>query len=177
MDMKYSKSSCQEFSEEQELQLFRIFQNLNDSVGATYMSYTFDIENKYRYSFRTDSNWASIYHTELYKGKPLIEVCPLDIVSREESNKVILWDGYKHPCQPKAFKEIMSMREDLGLNHGITLSTYFHGNHDAIALATEESKNKLSNRCLETSNLLRLKQALVDCRNLILKEWKRSSDK
>src|SRR5262245_31394525 len=115
--LPYEKSNCKNFPDNLEVKLFKVFLELNKAFGATYMSYTFDLCNTKRYSFRTDSLWSTIYQTEAINGKPLIQLCPLDIASRQKNNMYILWDIYGHKLQPKTFREIMGMREDIGLMH------------------------------------------------------------
>ncbi|MBA2650852.1 MAG: hypothetical protein H0U73_01075 [Tatlockia sp.] len=165
--MTYQKTQCFEFPEHSEIKLFNIFKLLNIIYGATYMSYTFDLADTLRFSFRTDSRWAYIYHNETVIGKSLIELCPLDVASREKKNSLILWDLYHHRSQPKIYREIMGRREDIGLRHGITLSTYFGKHHDAIAIATEEQKIDLSTNVLLDKNAYLLKKSLLECRQEI----------
>lgn len=165
----YEKTQCINFSEELEIKLFRVYMELQKYCGATYMSYTFDRFNKYRFSFRTDSGWAEIYQNEKIKGKPLIESCPLDVVSRQNENCFIMWDLYTHQSQPKEYREIMGMRKDVGLNHGLTLSTFFNGHHDAIAIATEDKKNNLAINVMLNEKGSLLKTCLLECRKEIIK--------
>lgn len=166
--LPYQKTECLDFSEVLEIRLFKIFMILNKNCGATYMSYTFDKLNKVRYSFRTDSKWAEVYHNEKIRGKPIIESCPLDVVSRQRKNTFILWDLYGHKAQPKTYREIMGMREDVGLAHGLTLSTFFQGHHDALAIATENKRHDLALNVLHKDDGLLLKQNLLECRREIL---------
>ena len=166
--MAYQKTKCLEFPEKNEIKLFNIFKSLNEIYGATYMSYTFDMANTVRYSFRTDSKWSYIYHNETVKGRSLIELCPLDIASREKKNSIIMWDLYHHRSQPKTNREIMGRREEIGLRHGITLSTYFGEHHDAIAIATEDKKNDLSINVITDHNAHIMKKCLVECRQEII---------
>lgn len=163
-ETSYKKSKCLDFPELLEIKLFQLFMEINKNFGATYMSYTFDKSDLVRYSFRTDFKWANIYHNEKIDGKPLIESCPLDIASRERKNTFLIWDAYTHRSQQKACRDIMGMREDIGLMHGITLSTYFGTHHDAIAIATEERKNDLSTRILLDRCGEFLKKSLLKCR-------------
>lgn len=160
----YKKTKCLEFSEDYEIKLFQIFMSLNKNYGATYMSYTFDRSDIIRFSFRTDCRWADIYHNEQISGKPIIESCPLDIISRERKNIFIMWDLYTHKAQPKIYREIMGMREDIGLSHGLTLSTYFGAHHDAIAIATDDKKNDLAVNILSEDCGDYLKKSLLECR-------------
>lgn len=166
----YKKTKCLSFIEEYELNLFKVFMDLNKNYGATYMSYTFDKSNLIRFSFRTDSKWASVYNHEKLNGKSIIELCPLDIVSRKKENIFIIWDLYNHKSQPKSYREIMGMREDVGLFHGLTLSTYFNGHHDAIAIATEEKKIDLATNILLSDNGATLKNSLIACRKNIINQ-------
>ena len=154
------------FSEQLEIEFFKVFLNLNKLSGATYMSYTFDKANEIRFSFRSDSIWEAIYDKGEISGKPVMELCPLDKVSREIKNMFIVWDLYCHESQPKMHREIMGMREDLGLRHGLTLSTHFGGHNDAIAVASEDRKNDLAIQILSNENGLLLKQSLLACRQL-----------
>lgn len=164
----YKKTKCLEFPDNSEIKLFEIFMNLNKNYGATYMSYTFDRSDIIRFSFRTDSRWAYLYHNESIIGKPIIESCPLDVVSRERKNTFIMWDLYGNQSQPKIFKEIMGLREDLGLMHGLTLSTYFGNHHDAIAIATEEKDTDLATNILADNKGSSLKRSLLLCRQEII---------
>ncbi|HSW93318.1 MAG TPA: hypothetical protein VLJ15_03070 [Gammaproteobacteria bacterium] len=164
----YKKTKCLEFSEDCEIKLFEIFMAINKNYGATYMSYTFDRSDVVRFSFRTDSQWADLYHNEQISGKPIIELCPLDVVSRERKNIFIMWDLYSHKIQPKTSREIMGMREDAGLSHGLTLSTYFGAHHDAIAIATEDRKNDLAVNVLSEDCGDYLKKCLVECRKQVI---------
>lgn len=164
----YKKTKCLSFAEECELSLFKIFMNLNKNYGITYMSYTFDKSNLVRFSFRTDPKWASIYNHEKINGKSIIELCPLDIISRKNENIFIIWDLYNHKSQPKSHREIMGMREDVGLFHGLTLSTYFNSHHDAIAVATEEKNLDLATNILLSDNGAALKNSLIACRKNIM---------
>jgi len=170
--LTYKKTKCLDFTEEYEIRLFNIFMTLNKNYGATYMSYTFDKANTVRYSFRSDSSWASVYHNEKIAGKPIIESCPLDIISREKKSMFIIWDLYCHESQPKTYREIMGMREDVGLSHGLTLSTYFGDHHDAIAIATDEKKNDLATNILLSDNGLSLKNSLLECRKELFEAFK-----
>ncbi len=165
--LPYKKTKCLEFPEHLEIKFFQVFMALNKHCGATYMSYTFDKSNAVRFSFRTDLQWAHIYNTEKIFGKPLIEACPLDIASRERKNIFIIWDLYNHKAQPKEYREIMGMREDTGLSHGLTLSTYFGKHHDAIAIATDDKKNDLAIDILSNDNGDYLKNCLLECRKSI----------
>ncbi len=169
----YIKTKCLDFSEDYEITLFKIFMTLNKNYGATYMSYTFDKSNVVRFSFRSDSCWASIYHNEKIAGKPIIELCPLDVASRERKNMFIIWDLYCHESQPKTYREIMGMREDVGLSHGLTVSTYFGGHHDAMAVETEDKKNDLATRILLNDNGFLLKDSLLECRKKFLESSKK----
>jgi len=173
--LAYQKTKCLDFPENYELKLFDIFLKINKNYGATYMSYTFDKSNAVRFSFRSDSNWASVYQNEQIEGKPLIEVCPLDIISRQNKSIFIIWDLYCHESQPKTFREIMGMRSDVGLSHGLTLSTYFGNHHDAIAIATEDKKNDLATRILLIDNGQSLKDSLVECRKELFEVFKKNN--
>jgi hypothetical protein len=173
MDLSpYKKTKCLSFTEKNELIFFKIFMELNKKYGATYMSYTFDKSNTVRFSFRTDSKWANIYNNEKINGKSIIELCPLDIASRKNDNIFIIWDLYNHKSQPKSHREIMGMREDIGLFHGLTLSTYFNSHHDAIAIATEENKTDLATNILLSDNGAALKDSLIACRRSIINQIK-----
>jgi hypothetical protein len=172
--LSYKKTKCLDFSEDYEIRLFKIFMELNKKYGATYMSYTFDKSDEVRFSFRSDTQWAAVYHNERIAGKPIIESCPLDIISREKKNMFIIWDLYCHESQPKTYREIMGMREDVGLSHGLTLSTYFGEHHDAIAIATEENKNDLSTRILLNDNGFALKSSLLECRKEAMDSFKKN---
>lgn len=173
--LPYRKTTCLDFPDDCEVKFFQLFMTLNKNYGATYMSYTFDRSNVVRFSFRSDSKWASIYHNEKILGKPMIESCPLDIASREKKNTFIIWDLYSHQSQPKPYKEIMGMREDIGLMHGLTLSTYFNGHHDAIAIASEDKKNDMANSILYHDNGIALKKSILACRTEILHFLNRKS--
>ena len=140
---------------------------LNRDFGATYMSYTFDKSNVIRFSFRSDSHWSSIYHNEKLYGKPIIELCPLDIVSRHKTNNFLIWDLYKQAAQPKIYREIMGMREDVGLLHGFTLSTHFSVHHDAIAIATSDKKNNIASRIITNGATSELQNYLIACRQAV----------
>lgn len=163
--LPYEKTTCLNFADKYEIKLFNIFMGLNKNYGVTYMSYTFDKSNTVRFSFRSDSKWSSIYQNNEIFGKPIIELCPLDIASRERKNIFIMWELYSHISQPKEYREIMGMREDIGLYHGVTLSTYFRNHHDAIAIATGDKKNDLVSRILFNENGIELKKSLIRCRN------------
>lgn len=172
----YQKTECRQFSDLLEIQLFKIFMKLNKEYGATYMSYTFDWFNSVRYSFRTDSRWSDVYHHEKVNGKPLIEICPLDIASRAKKNILLHWDLYRNEAQPKIYKEIMGMREDTGLQHGLTLSCYFHHHHDALAVATEDGHDDLATRLLILNKGFPLKESLISCRKIALLFFKNKKE-
>lgn len=166
--IKYKKTNCFYFSDNYEIKLFEIFIYLNKIYGATYMSYTFDLADTIRFSFRTDFKWAYIYHNEVILGRPIIESCPLDIVSRQKKNSIIIWDLYNHISQSKINREIMGLREDIGLQHGLTFSTYFAKHHDAIAVATEERNTDLATKILAENNGNLLKESLMACRRIAI---------
>lgn len=176
-NLNYHKTMCIEFPDEVEIKLFEIFKKLNKEYGATYMSYTHDRFDKVRYSFRTDQKWAGIYHRETINDKPIIEQCPLDIVSRQKNNIFILWDFYIHRVQPKIFREIMGMREDVGMTHGLTLSTYFGEHHDALAIATEDHRNDIASKIMVNNTTNIIKESLLECRRLTLKNIKNENNK
>ena len=167
-NFSYKKTKCLTFSENCEVKLFQIFMLLNKNCGATYMSYTFDRSDVVRFSFRTDSQWAHIYHNEKILGRSIIEFCPLDVASREKKNIYLMWDLFSHKTQPKVYREIMGMREDIGLCHGLTLSTYFGGHHDAIAIATDDRKNDLATHVLSHDCGSYLRTSLLACRKISL---------
>jgi hypothetical protein len=166
--LSYKKTRCLNFPECYEIKLFKIFLALNKNYGATYMSYTFDKSDMVRFSFRSDSSWASIYQNETISGRPIIELCPIDVASREKKNQFIIWDLYSHSSQPKKNREIMGLREDAGLSHGLTLSMHFDGHHDGLAVATEEKNNDLAVNIFLDDNAQLLKHSLLECRKEFL---------
>jgi hypothetical protein len=167
----YNKTACNDFDDHIEVALNQIFLEASLETGATYMSYTFDYMNKNRYSFRSEPLWASAYHNVLYQERPIIEHCPLDIFSRERKNTILIWDDYVAKEQPRIFREIMGMRSDIGLNHGITLNTYFGHHHDAIALAVDSHKDNLALRILMNDKKELLKKYLLSCRKIIINNY------
>lgn len=169
MEVTYQKTKCLNFSDKLEITLFAVFMQLNKKYGVTYMSYTFDRFDSVRYSFRSDQKWASIYNEKAIGGKSIIEQCPLDIVSRERRNKFIIWDHYIHKSQPLIYQDIMDMRKNIGLRHGLTLSAYFNGHHDAIAVATEDKKNDLAMKLLLKEGTHALQKYLFSCREQSVK--------
>ncbi len=164
MDEGYTIKKCVSFSEAFEIKMFKILMQLHKECGATYMSYTFDTFNSVRFNFRSDANWNSIYQNTHISGKPLMELCPLDKASRANRNGFILWDLYCHESQPKVQREIMGMRKDRGMHHGLTLSTYFENHNDAIAVASEDINNDLGMNMLVKEQGKLLKESLLECR-------------
>ncbi len=167
----YEKSKCHEFDDIIEIELYKLFIELCHNLGVTYMSYTFDYMNKIRYSFRSDPLWAKTYDNEKYNGLPLIEQCPLDIFSRQSKNLILVWDDFVSREQPRVYREIMGMRTDIGLCHGITLSTYFGKHHDAIAVASEEYRDNLAMRILLNNKKNVLTKFLLSCRKKIITHY------
>ena len=159
-----------DFDDLVEVELYKVFVRLAGEVGATYMSYTFDYQNKKRYSFRSEPTWAKYYGNEKINGQLIIEQCPLDIASRKKGNIALIWDDYISKEQPKIYREIMGMREDIGLHHGVTLNTYFDNHHDAIAIATDSPKDNLALRILLKNKQL-LAKYLLSCRKIIIKHY------
>lgn len=168
---EYNKTSCYDFDDQIEVKLYQIFLDIFTNFGATYMSYTFDFMNEKRYSFRTEPLWAKAYNNELYMGRPLIEQCPLDIYSRQKKNIILIWDDFSSKEQPNVFRDIMGMRKDIGLCHGVTLSTYFGMHHDAIAIASENNRDNLAMRIMLNDNRDMLKKYLVSCRKTIINHY------
>lgn len=158
------------FSDLVEVELYKLFLDMAQDLGVTYMSYTFDYFNNKRYSFRSEPVWAKHYNNEKLNGLPIIEQCPLDIASRRKGNVALIWDDFISKEQPKIYREIMGMRSDIGLLHGVTLNTYFGEHHDALAIATDSKKDDLAMRLLLKNKHI-LTNSLLSCRKIIIKHY------
>lgn len=147
------------FNTQSQYQLQSITKAL-ESIGITYVSYIFISPNGKRFHYHTNQNWS-----DLFLGNNLLKDCVLNHFCETVNRPALLsWDNAH--IGTRAEKNVMWARHDMQIYNGITITDFFSGCQDIIALGTNHEKYDVFDLYVQSRHIIR--ESLIDCRRVAL---------